>query len=108
MSTDTIEVAGVTIDVNYIQGRADEDVLNFEETDDEAHDRFTHIINPPSNVHIWRPGMSAQDVVDIARANGWPVKALCGKVWVPKHNPDKYPACPTCMDIAHKLISENE
>jgi len=30
---------------------------------------------------------------------GTPVVALCGKVWVPTHNPEKYPVCPTCKEI---------
>ncbi|GAA2179041.1 DUF3039 domain-containing protein [Brooklawnia cerclae] len=30
---------------------------------------------------------------------GTPVVALCGKVWVPHRNPDKYPVCPTCKEI---------
>lgn len=76
----------------------------YEEVVDEHNEMLTHVINPPSNTHIWEPGMSAQDVVDYARAQGWWVIALCGKKWVPKRNPDKYPACKTCMDIAANLI----
>ncbi len=30
---------------------------------------------------------------------GTPVIALCGKVWVPSRNPDKYPVCPECKEI---------
>ena len=30
---------------------------------------------------------------------GQPVVALCGKVWTPTRNPDKYPVCPTCKEI---------
>lgn len=101
MSMDTIEVEVDTTAPGY-----GEELVFFKEVDNEAHDRFTHIVNPPNNVHIWQEGMSAQDVVDIARTNGWPVRALCGKEWIPKHNPDKYPACPTCMGIAHQIMSE--
>lgn len=105
MSTDTIE----RVEVDKTAGQVDLDVLMYEQVyDQDMHDRFTHIVNPPNNLHIWREGMSAQDVVDIARINGWPIKMLCGFVLIPKFNPDKYPACPTCMDIAHQLISENE
>ena len=32
--------------------------------------------------------------------NGTPVRALCGKVWVPGRDPKKYPLCPTCKEIA--------
>ncbi|MFP7696595.1 DUF3039 domain-containing protein [Trueperella sp. LYQ143] len=30
---------------------------------------------------------------------GGPVVALCGKIWTPVRNPDKYPICPTCKAI---------
>lgn len=42
----------------------------------EDPDRRTHIINPPTNTHIWKPGMSAQDIVDVARLTGQNVTAL--------------------------------
>jgi hypothetical protein len=32
--------------------------------------------------------------------NGTAVKALCGKVWTPGHDPKRYPLCPTCKEIA--------
>ena len=34
---------------------------------------------------------------------GTPVVALCGKVWVPTHNPERYPVCPTCKEIWERL-----
>ncbi len=30
---------------------------------------------------------------------GTPVVALCGKVWVPGRNPDRFPVCPMCKEI---------
>lgn len=30
---------------------------------------------------------------------GSPVVALCGKVWVPGRDPQKFPVCPTCKQI---------
>jgi hypothetical protein len=30
---------------------------------------------------------------------GTPVVALCGKVWVPSRNPEKFPVCPECKEI---------
>ncbi|MGO1590994.1 MAG: DUF3039 domain-containing protein [Ancrocorticia sp.] len=30
---------------------------------------------------------------------GQPVVALCGKVWTPTRNPDRFPVCPTCKEI---------
>lgn len=34
-----------------------------------------------------------------AQVTGRPVIALCGKVWTPLRNPDKYPVCPVCKEI---------
>lgn len=30
---------------------------------------------------------------------GSPVRALCGKVWVPGRDPSKFPVCPDCLKI---------
>ena len=30
---------------------------------------------------------------------GEPVIALCGKVWTPNRDPQKFPVCPACKDI---------
>ena len=31
--------------------------------------------------------------------SGSPVVALCGKVWVPGRDPNKFPVCPICKEI---------
>jgi hypothetical protein len=31
--------------------------------------------------------------------SGDPVIALCGKVWVPGRDPQRFPVCPTCREI---------
>lgn len=81
----------------------DLDVLPFEmPADDNMH--LTHVINPPMNTHIWKPGMSSRDVVDIARSRQQEITALCGFKWVPKFNPDKFPACAACMNRAAEII----
>jgi len=36
---------------------------------------------------------------------GVPVVALCGKMWVPTRNPDRFPVCPTCKEIWESLRS---
>ena len=36
---------------------------------------------------------------------GTPVVALCGKVWVPTRNPDRFPVCPTCKEIWESMNS---
>ena len=34
-----------------------------------------------------------------AMVNGTPVVALCGKVWIPSRDPQKFPVCPECKEI---------
>jgi glutaredoxin len=38
---------------------------------------------------------------------GSPVIALCGKVWVPGRDPEKFPVCPTCKEIYEGLRPED-
>lgn len=38
-----------------------------------------------------------------AMVMGTPVVALCGKIWVPHRNPDRFPVCPTCKEIWESL-----
>ncbi len=38
---------------------------------------------------------------------GTPVIALCGKVWVPGRDPEKFPVCPTCKEIYDGLRPED-
>lgn len=66
-------------------------VLERTQTSDEDgdHDRFSHYVPKGKLME--------------AMVNGTPVVALCGKVWVPTHNPDKYPVCPTCKEIWEHL-----
>lgn len=78
-------------------------VTPYEDVDD-GKDHMTHIINPPRNIHIWVPGMTSQEIVQIARAHNMTVIALCDYEWVPKRNPEKYPVCQPCMDIAGELM----
>lgn len=40
-----------------------------------------------------------------AQVSGTPVVALCGKVWVPTRNPEKFPVCPECKEIFESLKS---
>ena len=34
---------------------------------------------------------------------GTPVVALCGKVWVPSRDPERFPVCPECKEIWESL-----
>lgn len=77
------------------------------EKDEKTEDnKLRHIVNPPSNLHIWNPGMTAQDVVDIARVRGIEIVALCGAKFVPTKNPeDVDETCNTCLDIAGIMLN---
>ena len=68
--------------------------------------KMRHII-PPANLHIFRPWMSTQDIVDIARVRGLEVVALCGYRWVPRSNPENMPTCDDCVRIAGEILSGN-
>lgn len=45
-----------------------------------------------------------KDEVTRAMVEGVPIVALCGKVWIPFRNPEKYPVCPACKQIYGELI----
>ena len=57
------------------------------------HDRFAHYARK-------------SDILKSA-VSGKPVVALCGKVWIPSRDPDRYKVCPTCKEI-FKRKKENE
>jgi hypothetical protein len=54
-------------------------------TDDGDHERLSHFV--------------PKDKLMDAMVNGTPVVALCGKVWVPSRDPERYPVCPECKEI---------
>jgi Protein of unknown function (DUF3039) len=71
-------------------------------TDDGSHDKFSHIVLEGWNLENEEGGQEfypETPVVD-AMVNGTRVRALCGKIWQPGDNPDKYRVCPTCIEIA--------
>lgn len=53
----------------------------------------THIVKRPPDRE------SAEAWVTEARVLGLEVEALCGYVWIPARNPEKYPVCEMCRDI---------
>ena len=53
--------------------------------DDQDHERLSH--------YVTRAKLTEAMVM------GTPVVALCGKIWVPSRNPEKYPVCPECKEI---------
>lgn len=63
-------------------------------TDHGDHDRFSH--------YVWAahdPGAK----ITAALIEGTPLVALCGKVWVPSRDANKYPICPECQEIKDAL-----
>ena len=49
------------------------------------HERYSHYVRK-------------EKIVESA-VMGSPVIALCGKVWVPNRDPQKFPVCPECKEI---------
>lgn len=39
---------------------------------------------------------------------GTPCVALCGKVWVPSRNPERFPVCPQCKEIWEQMEPGDE
>lgn len=58
-------------------------------TDNGDHDRFSHYVR--------------KDDMMKGMVYGVPVRALCGKIWVPEQDGMKFPVCPMCKDIYNSL-----
>ena len=54
-------------------------------TDEGDHERFAHYVRK-------------EKILESA-VSGKPVRALCGKKWVPSRDPERFPICPTCKKI---------
>ena len=54
-------------------------------TGDGDHERFAHYV--------------AKDKLAAAMVEGTPLRALCGKVWVPSRDPQRFPVCPECKEL---------
>ena len=57
--------------------------------DQGDHERFSHYVQK-------------NKIVESA-VLGSAVVALCGKVWTPSRDPQKFPVCPTCQEIYEGL-----
>ncbi len=40
-----------------------------------------------------------KEKIMLAMIEGTPVRALCGKLWVPSRDPKRFPVCPACKEI---------
>ena len=55
------------------------------------HERYSHYVR--------------KDKIVESAVMGNAVVALCGKVWVPSRDPEKFPVCPTCQEILDAIKS---
>lgn len=69
-----------------------EELLQNEAIEPGDHERFSHYVKK-------------EQILESAMT-GKPVKALCGKMWTPGRDPQKFPVCPTCKEIYEKLRDE--
>lgn len=73
-----------------IDERVEEEVTYTYEDGD--HERFAHYV--------------PKDRIMESAVTGKPVRALCGKVWVPSRDPERFPVCPLCKEIYDSLPVE--
>jgi hypothetical protein len=57
--------------------------------DEGDHERFSHYVD--------------KNKITESAVTGKPVRALCGKKWIPNRDPLKFPVCPTCKEIHASL-----
>ena len=57
------------------------------------HERYSHYVR--------------KDKVVESAVMGTPVVALCGKVWIPNRDPEKFPVCAECKEI-YEQMQKNE
>ncbi|MBV1851498.1 DUF3039 domain-containing protein [Catellatospora sp. KI3] len=67
----------------------DERVATDYRLDEGDHERMSHY--------------APKDKLLEAMVEGTPVRALCGKVWVPTRDPNRFPVCPECREIYESL-----
>jgi hypothetical protein len=66
---------------------------------DGDHERMSHIVLEGFELDGGDYVSAGPSVVE-GIVNGTAVKALCGKIWIPRGDPARYPLCPTCKEIA--------
>lgn len=58
-------------------------------TEPGDHERFSH----------YAPKAKIME----SMVTGTPLVALCGKVWVPSRDPERFPVCPVCKEIFEQM-----
>jgi len=69
---------------------------------DGDHERMAHIVLEGVETDEGAFVSAGPSVVE-GIVNGVPVRALCGKEWVPGRDPKRYGLCPTCKEIAESM-----
>ncbi len=62
-----------------------ERVEQTQEVEPGDHERFSHYVR--------------KEKILASAVSGNPVIALCGKVWIPGRDPNRFPVCPVCKEI---------
>jgi hypothetical protein len=68
-----------------------EELLKNEQVEEGDHDLYSHYVRK-------------EKILESA-LSGEPVIALCGKVWTPGRDPEKFPVCPECKEIYESLTA---
>ncbi len=74
--------------------RSDVDA-QLDDTSTGDHDRYAHYII----------GRDPKAKITAAIVEGKPIRALCGKKWIPSRDPSRYPVCPDCQKIKDRILS---
>ena len=76
------------------------DLLEREKTDDKVvTDHFE-----PGDAEKFSHYVKKEKILESAMT-GQPVRALCGKMWTPTRDPEKFPVCPECKDVYESMNS---
>ena len=72
--------------------RVEADIITDDSVSEGDHDRFAHYVK--------------KDRIMKSALSGDPVVALCGKIWVPGRDPEKFPVCPSCKKIYEQIKND--
>ncbi len=65
-----------------------------QEAEPGDHERFSHYVR--------------KEKIMESALTGEPVVALCGKVWTPGRDPERFPVCPECREVYEGLRPEGD
>lgn len=74
------------METQHLEQTISEESVDYQSGD---HERYSHYVNK-------------NKIVESA-VMGNAVEALCGKVWIPSRDPQKFPVCPSCQEIYESL-----